>query len=372
MGDVAVHEATGEKERMLFVRLPWEIYRDDRYWVPPVIKEDLAKISPSHPFYSHAEASLFIARRNGRAVGRIAAIIDRHFCEYHSCRTGFFGFFESLPDPETGPVLLETARQWLKERDMEEMAGPMNPSTNDICGVLVDGFDSSPCFMMPYNPAYYPTLLEDYGLRKSMDLLAYVVEGPFPGVRRFETLVERIRRKEPGLTVRPINTKRFDEELGRVKEVYNEAWSKNWGFVPITDGELAYLARGLKPLIVPDLCLFAYLGETLIGFSFTLPDYNIVLKRLNGKVGLLGMLRFLYLSRRIAGVRVMMLGIKHSFQKRGAESLLIYETFRRLLTRGYRTCECSWILEDNVLMRRGIEALGGRKHKMYRIYRMPI
>ena len=317
MGNLALCEATEEKERMLFVRCPWDIYSGDRYWVPPLVRETLAKISPTHPFYSHADLSLFIARKNGRVVGRIAAIIDRHYLQFQGCKTGFFGFFESSPDPDIAPALLEAARHWLKERGMEEMAGPMSPSTNDECGLLVNGFDSSPCFMMPYNPPYYPSLLEDYGLRKSMDLLAYVVEEPSRGFRRLEALAERLRRKEPSLTVRPVNLKRFDEELQKVRDIYNQAWSKNWGFVPFTDAELEYAAANLKQLIVPDLFLFAYFGEEPIGFSLTLPDYNLALKRMNGNAGLLGTLRFLYFSRKIRSLRVMLLGIKHAFQKEG-------------------------------------------------------
>lgn len=372
MSDLTVREVTGEKERMLFVRCPWDIYRGNPYWVPPLVKEELARVSPAHPFYSHADASLFVARKEGRVVGRIAAIIDHNYVQFHDCKTGFFGFFESLPGPDVAPALLGAAQRWLKERGMEEMAGPMNPSTNDECGLLVNGFDSSPCFMMPYNPPYYPTLLEDYGLRKSMDLLAYIVEEASTGIRRLERMAQRLREKEPGLTIRTINPKRFDEELRTFKEIYNKAWSRNWGFVPITEGELDYLARVLKPLIVKELCLFAYIGKEPVGFALTLPDYNFVLKRLNGKVGVLGVLRFLYFSRKITNVRMMLLGIKHAFQKRGADALLILETFRRAVARGYRSGECSWILEDNVLMRRGIEAVGGKKYKTYRMYRMTI
>jgi len=181
-----------------------------------------------------------------------------------------------------------------------------------------------------------------------------------------------LRKREPQLWVRPLNMRRFDEELKIIKEIYNQAWSKNWGFVPLTEEEINDLAKNLKPLVVPDLVLFAYLEEEPIGFSVSLPDYNEVLKHLNGKVGLLGGLKFLYYSRKINTLRVMLLGVKHAFQKKGVEGLLYIETFKRGIKKGYQQAECSWILENNLLMQHGIEAMGGRRHKTYRIYEMPL
>ena len=366
--ELQVEEVKNHQDLMTFIRFPWEIYKGDPYWVPPLIKDQLLKFSPKHPFHSHAEMILFLAYRGGKIVGRIAGIIDHHYVEFHQEKVGFFGFFESIPDAEVAGILLSSVADWLKGHGMEKMAGPMNPSTNDECGLLIEGFDAPPCLMMPYNPPYYPSLLEGFGLKKAMDLYAYWLAQSFFHLDRLDRITERLRKREPQLHVRPINLRDFDNELKIVKGIYNQAWSKNWGFVPMTEEEINLLAKELKSLVVPDLILFAYWGEEPVGFSVSLPDYNQVLKHLNGKIGLLGGLKFLYYSRKIKTVRVMLLGVKQTFQKKGVEGLLYIETFKRGNRKGYHQGECSWILEENVLMQHGIEAMGGRRYKTYRIY----
>jgi GNAT superfamily N-acetyltransferase len=370
--ELTIEEVRNQQDLMTFIRFPWEIYKGDRYWIPPLIKDLLSKFSPRHPFRSHSEMTLFLARREGKIVGRIAGIIDRNYIEFHQEKVGFFGFFESIHDAGVAEVLLSRVAGWLKGHGMEKMAGPMNPSTNDECGLLIEGFDSSPCLMMPYNPPYYPTLFEGFGLSKRMDLYAYLLEESFFILDRLNRITERLRKREPRLQVRPIDLRHLDEELKIVKEIYNQAWSKNWGFVPLTDEEINLLAKELKPLVVSDLVLFAYWAEEPVGFSVSLPDYNEVLKHLNGKIGLLGALKFLYYSKKIHKIRVMLLGVKHAYQKKGVEGLLYIETFRRGIRKGYHRSECSWILEENVLMRHGIEAMGGKRYKCYRVYGMPL
>jgi len=211
-------------------------------------------------------------------------------------------------------------------------------------------------------------LLEGFGLRKKMDLYAYLLEESFFLLDRLDRITQRLRKREPQLHIRPIHLRRLDEELKIIKDIYNQAWSRNWGFVPLTDEEINLLAKELKSLIVSDLVLFAYWGEDPIGFSVSLPDYNVVLKHLNGKIGLLGLLKFFYYSRKINKIRVMLLGVKPDFQKKGVEGLLYIETFRNGIKKGYYRAECSWILEENVLMQHGIEAMGGKRYKTYRIY----
>lgn len=367
-GELTVSEVKNEQDLMSFIRFPWEVYKRDRYWVPPLIKDQLQKFSPHHPFHSHSEMILFLANQGGEAVGRVAGIIDHHYIEFHQEKVGFFGFFESIPDAEVAEKLLSRVEDWLKEYGMEKMAGPMNPSTNDECGLLVEGFDASPCLMMPYNPRYYPPLLEGFGLKKVMDLYAYWLEESILHYDRLDRITERLKKREPQLWVRPLNLRHFGEELKIVKEIYNHAWSKNWGFVPMTEAEIDDLAKNLKPLVVSDLILFAYWGEEPIGFAVSLPDYNEVLKHLNGKVGFLGGLKFLYYSRKIKTLRVILLGVKHTFQKKGVEGLLYIETSKRGIKKGYPQAECSWILENNVLMQNGLESMGGRRYKTYRIY----
>jgi len=366
--DLNVEEVKNQKDLMTFTRFPWEIYQGNRQWVPPLIKDLLLKFSPEHPFHSHSEMILFLARQEGKIVGRIAGIIDQHYIKFHKEKVGFFGFFESIPEAEVADTLLQKVANWLKDHGMEKMAGPMNPSTNDECGLLIEGFDSPPCLMMPYNPLYYPSLLEGFGLRKKMDLYAYLLEESFFLLDRLDRITQRLRKREPQLHIRPIHLRRLDEELKIIKDIYNQAWSRNWGFVPLTDEEINLLAKELKSLIVSDLVLFAYWGEDPIGFSVSLPDYNVVLKHLNGKIGLLGLLKFFYYSRKINKIRVMLLGVKPDFQKKGVEGLLYIETFRNGIKKGYYRAECSWILEENVLMQHGIEAMGGKRYKTYRIY----
>ena len=370
--ELRIEEVKNQQDLMTFIRFPWEVYQGDPYWVPPLIKDQLLKFDPNHPFRVHSEMILFLAYRGGKVVGRIAGIIDHHYVEFHQEKVGFFGFFESIPDAEVARTLLSRIADWLKGHGMEKMAGPMNPSTNDECGLLIEGFDSSPCLMMPYNPRIYPSLLEGFGLRKRMDLYAYLLEEPTFRLARLDRITERLRKREPQLYVRPIQLRRFDEELKIVKEIYNQAWSKNWGFVPMTEEEINLTAKELKPLVVSELILFAYWGKDPVAFSVSLPDYYEVLKHLNGKIGLLGAIKFLYYSKKIHKIRVMLLGVKHDFQKKGVEGLLYIETFKRGNKKGYHEAECSWILEENILMQHGIEAMGGKRYKTYRIYEMPL
>jgi hypothetical protein len=370
--ELHIEEVRNEQDLMTFIRFPWMIYQGDPYWVPPLVKDQLEKFSPNHPFRSHSEMILFLAYRREEVVGRIAGIIDRSFVEFHQEKTGFFGFFESIQDAQVTGLLLSKVKDWLRGHGMEKIIGPMNPSTNDECGLLIDGFNSSPCLMMPYNPVYYSVLLEGAAVKKAKDLYAYFIEQSSFVAGRLNRIATKLIRKEPNLRVRPINLPRLDEELTIIKDIYNHAWSRNWGFVPLTEAEIDDLAKNLKPLVVPDLVLFAYWQDEPVGFSVSLPDYNEVLKRLNGKLGPLGFLKFLYFSRKIKTVRVMLLGVKHAFQKRGVEGLLYYETFKRGIRKGYFKAECSWILEDNLLMQHGIEAMGGKRYKTYRIYEMQL
>jgi GNAT superfamily N-acetyltransferase len=369
---VSVVEVTSEKDLLAFIRFPWEIYKGDPCWVPPLIKDLLQKLSPDHPFRSHSEMILYLAYQEGRIVGRIAGIIDHNYVELHQERIGFFGFFESIPEAGVAEALLTRVRNWLNDHGMEKVAGPMNPSTNDECGFLIDGFDSPPCLMMPYNPTYYPDFVEGTGFKKVMDLYAYLLEQETFQLDRLNRITDRLRKREPQLHVRPIDLQRFDRELAIVKELYNQAWSKNWGFVPLTEPEIDDLAKNLKPLVVSDLILFAYWGGEPVGFSVGLPDYNQVLRHLNGKIGLLGGLKFLYYSRKIHRIRVMLLGVKQAFQKKGIEGFLYIETFKRGIKKGYYSAECSWILESNPLMQHGIEAMGGKRYKTYRIFEAPL
>lgn len=365
---VHVEEVRNKQALLAFIRFPWLIYKENTYWVPPLIKDQLSKFSPDHPFRQHAEMVLFVAKKKDLMVGRIAGIIDWHYIEFHGEKTGFFGFFESVEDPEVAHSLLVKVGEWLRRRGMDQMIGPMNPSTNDECGLLVDGFNMSPCLMMPYNPPYYVTLLETFGLKKVMDLYAYWLDANLLDQDRLNRIGQRLQKRKPQLKIRPLDLRHFDQELDIIKDIYNNAWSKNWGFVPMTEAEVDYLAKTLRPLVIPELVSIAMWGEEPVAFSVSLSDYNEVLKHLNGKFGFLGLLKFWYYSRKIRTLRVMLLGVKQAFQKRGIEVLLYLEAFRQGVRKGFPQAECSWILENNFLMQRGLEGIGGKRYKTYRIY----
>lgn len=365
---IEIREVKTEDDFKIFLRTPWDIYSGDPQWVPPLLKEQALLFSPKNPFLRHAEIIPYLAIKRDVVVGRIAAIIDENYIDLHREMTGFFGFFESPKDLEVARALFNRVRDFLRGKELERMIGPLNPSTNHECGLLIQGFDSPPFFMMPYNPPYYQELLEGCGLQKVKDLYANFIvnDGSIP--ERLLRISDRIKQRSPELTVRPIDLKRVKAEGDRIKEIYNRAWRDNWGFVPLTDEEMDNLVKRLKPLAVSDLALFAEIEGETVGFALALPNYNLILKRLNGKLGMLGLLKFLYYTRKIDEIRVMMLGVKPEHQKRGIEALLYLEIFHRGQARGYKRGEMSWILEDNYLMQKGIEALGGRKYKTYRIY----
>jgi hypothetical protein len=320
---------------------------------------------------------LFVARRGATDVGRIAAILDRAHNDFHGEKTAFFGFFECENDPEVAGLLFDAAALWAKERRMGTLRGPANPSLNDEAGLLVDGFDSPPVFMMTYNPSYYVSLVEGAGFRKAKDLLAYWFDvGPEP-LGRLARLVERLRRREPDVVVRSITKKSLAADLPAVREVYNSAWEKNWGFVPMTAEEMNFMAKRLKPLLDEE---FAFLGERRredgslepIAFLLAMPDYNVAIAATKGRLLPFGWLKFLLAQRKIKTLRVITLGIKREYRMRGINAVMFESGLRASLKRGLTGVEVSWLLEDNDLVIRAVDLWGGRLYKTYRIYERDI
>jgi GNAT superfamily N-acetyltransferase len=371
---VDIEEVNGEAGMNEFIRFPWKVYQGNPNWVPP-LKRDVEFLlsEKKNPFFQHAEAACFLARKNGETVGRIAAIVDRNHIKFHNEQTGFFGFFECLPDCAVARELLDTAAKWLKARDIEIMRGPMNPSTNNECGFLFEGFDTPPMIMMTYTPAYYLDYMERCGLTKTRNLYAYltVIRDVAAG-GRLERLASAVKARVPGLTVRPANMRQFQQEVEAVKQIYNSAWSHNWGFVPMTDAETESLAKRLQPLIVPELMIMAEVNGKPAAFFVAVPDYNQVLGKMNGALGPVGIAKFLWYSRKINAIRVMAMGVSEEFRKKGIEGLLYLESFKAAVKKGYERAEFSWILEDNILMQRGCELMGGKLYKKYRIYEKKI
>ena len=361
--------ADGKKGLNEFIEFPYSLYRGDALWVPPLriaVRELLDRAK--HPFYANAEAEFFLARRDGKVVGRIAAILDRNHNKFHEENAGFFGFFESTNDPEVAAALLDTARKWVFDRGAVLLRGPVNPSTNYECGMLIDGFDSSPMVMMTYNPRYYPALMEGAGLRKAKDLNAFVSTTATVDEEKIGRVADR-KLARSGVTVRPINMKDYDGEVVRMWDVYNAAWKRNWGFVPMTRDEFFLMGKEMKQILKPELVLVGEAGGKPIGFALALPDVNFALKRAGGSLFPTGLLKILYYQRLVKDLRVIALGVVKEHRTSGVAAAFYASLVRAARKLGYSgNCEMSWILEDNVLMTRSLEVMGARHYKTYRIY----
>ncbi len=370
MKNITIKPVKSRSDLMNFIKLVWKINADDPNWVPPLLMDRLKVLDKKkNPFYQHAEADFFLAYKNGEIVGRIAAIVNQRHNEFHNDNVGFFGFLEGINDPDVFKALLDTARDWLKDKGKDSMMGPMNPSTNDEIGFLVNGFDSPPYFMMTHNPPYYDTIMKQLKYEKVKDVLAYYVDKQTIVISNKLKQVANNTKEKHGVKIRAIDLKNFRAELERVREVYNNAWSQNWGFVPMTPEEFDFIANDFKKIIDPDLVLIAEIDDKPIGFSLALPNYNEVFAKIpNGRLFPTGWLKFLLSKNKIKGLRVITLGVIQEYQKSGIGGIFYLETFERGVKRGYQNAEMSWVLEDNELMNRAAKLLGGKPYKTYRIY----
>jgi hypothetical protein len=339
--------------------------------VPPLKKQVRGLLDRGHPFYGNgnADREVFLAWRGPRVVGRIAAITNRVHNAFHDDHWGFFGFFECEDDPDAAGGLLGAATAWLKMRGCDTAVGPVNPSTNYEAGLLVRGFDTPPTVMMTYNPPRYAELLGGFGFTKAKDLYAYTSAVHAGSLERLRRFTERDRKRQPDLRTRPVELKAFDREVKIIREIYNQAWEKNWGFIPASEEEFESLARDLKPLVDPELARVAFLGDTPAGFLLAVPDANPALAALNGSLANpFRLLRAMLIGRRRDGLRLITMGVKQEFRLRGIEAVLFYEGLNAALQRGYRWCEYSWILEDNELTKRTVRLMNAEHTKTYRIY----
>ena len=372
MGPVRIRPVVTSKDQDQFIKFLWKLYEKEPHWVPPLLM-DRRKLmdKKKNPFYQHSAAEFFLAERDGQVVGRIAAIVNANHNKEHSENIGFFGFFESINDQGVATALFDTAKDFLKKRGVTAMRGPANPSVNDEYGLLTGGFELDPVLLMPYNPAYYVTLVESYGFRKVKDLYAYLLSQDTVYSERLERANDIVKQRN-NLSLRSLDMKHFNDDVGIVKELYNAAWAKNWGAVPMTDAEIDAMAADLKPIVVPDLVLFAEVKGKPIGFALSLPDINIALKH-NKKGRLLPGLMRLYLHKKeINMVRIIVLGVLPEYLNTGAAGVLFYETATRARRLGYQYGEAGWVLEDNAAMVKAAEALNAKLTKTYRIYEMPV
>ncbi len=370
MKNITIKPVENKSQLLQFIRLVWKINQNDPHWVPPLIIDRLKVLDKEkNPFFKHAEAEYFLAYRDGEVVGRIAAITNQMHNDFHKDNTGFFGFLEGINDPDVFKALLDTAKDWLRDKGKDSMLGPMNPSTNDEIGFLVDGYDSPPFIMMTHNPPYYKEIMEKLKCEKAKDVLAYYIDKKKIVIsEKLKTITEMTRQKL-NVRIRAINLKNFEEELERVRFVYNNAWANNWGFVPMTPEEFDYIAADFKKIIDPELVLIAEVNGEPVGFSLALPNYNEVFARIpNGKLFPTGWLKFLIYRKKIKSLRVITLGVVQKYQHSGIGGLFYMDTFKRGVKRGYDSAEMSWILEDNDLMNRAARLLGGDPYKTYRIY----
>lgn len=368
---ITVRPADGRRDFGRFVDLPWSLYRDDPRWVPP-LRRDVADLfdARKNPFFEHAEVRPFLAENAGRVVGRIAAIVNRAHNAFHGDRVGFFGFFECEDDVPAARALFGAAAEWAGARGMTALRGPMNFSTNDDCGSLILGFDTAPMIMMPHNPPYHARLYEECGFAKEKDLLAYhLTVAGMP--ERLARGAEAIRRRRK-IAVRPLRMREFGREVERIWEVYNDAWERNWGFVPMTRAEMLHMAAQLRPAVDPAFAQFAEIDGETVGFGVALPDWNLALAHANGRLFPFGAVAIWWHSRRIRQVRVLTLGLRKGARFSGADTLMIAAMFESAAKKGVTAAEMSWVLEDNTAMRQPIERLGGRVYKTYRVYEKPL
>jgi len=370
-----------------FIALPYELLKGDPMWVPPLRMDVRTMLSRTkNPFFEHAEAEYFTAerpatsapvgpvyRRDGQkweVVGRIAAIHNRLHNEFHNDTVGFFGFFDCLDNADTAKALFQAAAAWLKARGLTVMRGPASFSTNDECGLLVQGFDTPPTILNPHNPRYYVGLVEGAGFIKAKDLIQFqstTAQMPERLIKGARLIAERKK-----ITLRPLNMKKFDEEVELIKKVYNAAWERNWGFIPMTDHEIDHLAKQLKPVVVPDLVVFCERNGETIGFAAALPDMNVALKTNPSGRLFPGIVKVLWAARKINRLRILLLGLVKEYRMTGADALMYQWIWDKGTAKGFNWGEGGWLLEDNTAIINGLTHIGFGPYKTLRLYDRPL
>ncbi|NMC18821.1 MAG: N-acetyltransferase [Thermogutta sp.] len=370
MDSLVVQPVASKREQKLFLEFPWSLYRGDANWVPPLRnnQRELVGYRP-HPFYERNEAQTFLAFRGGQVVGRIAAILNRGHIERFGDPRGFFGFFECRDDAEAAAGLFDAVRRWFAERGIEKLRGPVNPSLNYELGLLIEGFDSPPTFMMTYNPPYYQRLIESYGFRKTQDLYAYWGHvSMLPGIRaKLKPVCDKIAERL-GARIRYLNKRRFLEDVHLFLDIYNQSLTNTWGFVPMTESEVRHMASALRWLMVPELALGVEVDGRMAGAVFGLPDYNPRIKKIDGRLFPFGFIHLLRNKRAIKRIRVISTNVLPEYQLLGLGLVLLEGLVPKALEWGIEEAEFSWVLESNALSRGSLEKGGAKRIKTYRLY----
>lgn len=368
MNRIEVSRVDSAKERDAFIKFPWRIYKDDPAWVPPLIIERRSFLDRKrHPFYEHGDAALFLARRDGEIVGRIMASDDPNFNAAHQSNIGCFGLFDCIDDVDVATALFASAEDWLRQKGRSEIMGPIDYSTNYVCGLLIDGFEHPPTLLTAHNPPYYQRLIDACGFVKEKDWLAWsfaVVEGPMQRLAR----MAKARGNKVNAVIKPIDLKKLKEESRRLRAVFNQAWRNNWGFVPFTEAEAEHMANEMKPIIDPRMTFIAKIDNEPVGFVICVPDINVALRKINGRLLPFGLFKLLYYKRKIKTVRVVALGIVEKHRRAGIAERLVLQEMEEWIRRGF-TGELSMTLEDNVLINRFLAVIGAKVYKRYRIFK---
>ena len=371
---VEIQRVKSKADYNAFVDLPWSLYKNDPNWVPnlKIALHDIINVN-KNPFFKHALFYPLLAKIDGKVVGRIAGVIDDRYNDFHDEQIAFFGFFESINDPAVSHALFEEVEEWARLKNMKSIMGPMNPSTNHECGLLVEGFDDPPNVMMTYNPEYYLPLIEAEGYSKAKDLLAFHLDYSKKFSDRLKAHSERLRQTNR-VTIRQVNMSDYENEVHKIREIYNDAWEKNWGFVPMNEEEFDHMAKDMKMILDPEFILLAEIGNEPIGFALALPDVNQALKKIpNGKLFPFGLLKLLWFlkgpgrKKALSRVRIVTLGIKKAYQEVGIGPMF-YMDFLKTGAKKKLHGEASWILEDNRPMVKALKFMNAEKYKAYRIF----
>jgi len=366
-------EVKSKKELAAFIDFPHELYKNDPNYVPElfIAQKDLLT---THPFHKHSSLQTFLLYDGDKITGRIAAILNNRHNTINGKNDGFFGFFDCINDQASATLLIDTAEKWLKEKGVETIVGPVNFSTNESSGLLVKGFDMPPVVMMPYNAAYYVDLLEKAGFKKQVDLIAWRWEGDAyddRSVQLLDKLQERLVRSR--ITIRKINMKKFKAEAEGLREVYNKAWDKNMGFVPLNNEEYDYQAKDLKLILDSDFCFLAEQDGKIVGFGAAIPDINQIQQKIKkGRLLPTGIFKLLFGLKKVTGIRILLLGVVEGYRKLGIEACLYGNIIKSYKAKGFKYAEASWTLEHNDLVNNAIRAIKGDPYKTYRIYEKPL
>ncbi len=361
---IEVKEVRSSRDLSRFIKLPFQLYKDDPLFTAELIHDQKVHLSEKNPFFRIATIKLFMAYKNGQPAGRVATIVNPIHNSYHNENVLFFGLYEAVDELEVAQALMKRVEKEADRIGVSAIRGPMNLSTNEHCGFLFEGYNDPPILMTPYNPSYYNDQMNALGYQKCKDLFAFITDIP-------ERLPEKVYRasriaERSGIRVRLINPRKLVDELKIFQSIYNEAWKDNWGFVPISDDELLYMAKRLKPIIKAELNLIAEKDGEPVGFLGMMPDFNLVLRKMNGRINPCSIVKAIYYQNRIEDLRLLLLGVRPEYRIRGVDALLFREGFKG--AKRYKRVECSWILEDNLPVIRLVEMIGGRKYKVFRIY----